>query len=129
MAKTIATQYGEFLNYDNLVRIGVITNWEDAEPDENGIITPDYEMIGTDTSGNQIPMGNYKTPEAAEAALKDLYLGDADHIGGAGNSHRHACGDHHQVPVLHNDLLCGQHIIFIIAGVCFHVFGSVCIAI
>ena len=39
MAKTIATQYGEFLNYDNLVRIGVITNWEDAEPDENGIIT------------------------------------------------------------------------------------------
>ena len=40
MAKTIATQYGEFLNYDNLVRIGVITNWEDAEPDENGIITP-----------------------------------------------------------------------------------------
>ena len=73
MAKTIATQYGEFLNYDNLVRIGVITNWEDAEPDENGIITPDYEMIGTDTSGNQIPMGNYKTPEAAEAALKDLY--------------------------------------------------------
>ena len=73
MAKTIATQYGEFLNYDNLVRIGVITNWEDAEPDENGIITPDYEMIGTDTSGNQIPMGTYKTPEEAEAALKDLY--------------------------------------------------------
>ena len=30
-------------------------------------------MIGTDTSGNQIPMGNYKTPEVAEAALKDLY--------------------------------------------------------
>ena len=34
MAKTITTQYGEFLNYDNLVRIGVVTNWEDAEPDE-----------------------------------------------------------------------------------------------
>ena len=30
-------------------------------------------MIGTDTSGNQIPMGNYKTPEEAEAALKDLH--------------------------------------------------------
>jgi len=32
-----------------------------------------YEMVGTDTSGNQIPMGNYKTPEAAEAALADLH--------------------------------------------------------
>ena len=73
MAKTITTQYGEFLNYDNLVRIGVVTNWEDAEPDENGIVTPDYEMVGTDTSGNHIPMGNYKTPEAAEAALADLH--------------------------------------------------------
>ena len=73
MAKTIATQYGEFLNYDNLVRIGVITNWEDAEPDENGIITPDYEMTGTDTAGNQIPMGIYATPDEAEAALKDLH--------------------------------------------------------
>lgn len=74
MAKTIATQYGEFLNYDNLVKIGIFTNWEDAEIDEeNGTITPDYEMIGTDTSGNQIPMGNYKTPEEAEAALKDLH--------------------------------------------------------
>lgn len=30
MAKTITTQYGEFLNYDNLVRIGVVTNWEDG---------------------------------------------------------------------------------------------------
>ena len=75
MAKTIATQYGEFLNYDNLVKIGIEMNWDDAEPDEDGIITPDYEMIGigTDTSGNQIPMGNYKTPEEAEAALKDLH--------------------------------------------------------
>lgn len=34
MAKTIVTQFGEFLNYDNLVRIGIITNWEDAEIDE-----------------------------------------------------------------------------------------------
>lgn len=47
MAKTIATQYGEFLNYDNLVKIGIEMNWDDAEPDENGIVTPDYEMIGT----------------------------------------------------------------------------------
>ena len=73
MAKTIATQYGEFLNYDNLVRIGIEMNWDDAEPDEDGIITPDYEMIGMDTSGNKIPMGNYATPEEAEAALKDLH--------------------------------------------------------
>ena len=73
MAKTIVTQFGEFLNYDNLVRIGIITNWEDAEPDENGIVKPDYEMVGTDTSGNQIPMGNYKTPDEAEAALADLH--------------------------------------------------------
>ena len=75
MAKTITTQYGEFLNYDNLVRIGIVTNWEDAEPDENGIVTPDYEMVGTDTSGNQIPMGNYKTPEAAEAASQTSTTG------------------------------------------------------
>ena len=34
MAKTIVTQFGEFLNYDNLVKIGVVTNWEDAEIDE-----------------------------------------------------------------------------------------------
>ena len=74
MAKTIVTQFGEFLNYDNLVRIGIITNWEDAEVDEeSGTITPDYEMIGTDTAGNQIPMGIYATPDEAEAALKDLH--------------------------------------------------------
>lgn len=74
MAKTIVTQFGEFLNYDNLVRIGIITNWEDAEIDEeSGTITPDYEMIGTDTAGNQIPMGIYATPDEAEAALKDLH--------------------------------------------------------
>ena len=73
MAKTIATQYGEFLNYDNLVRIGIEMNWDDAEPDEDVIITPDYEMIGMDTSGNRIPMGIYETPEEAENALKDLH--------------------------------------------------------
>ena len=27
MAKTIVTQFGEFLNYDNLVKIGIVTNW------------------------------------------------------------------------------------------------------
>ena len=74
MAKTIVTQFGEFLNYDNLVKIGVVTNWEDAEiNEENGTISPDYEMVGTDTSGNSIPMGIYKTPDEAEAALKDLH--------------------------------------------------------
>lgn len=74
MAKTIATQYGEFLNYDNLVRIGVITNWDDAEIDEeNGTIKPDFEMIGTDTAGNKIPMGIYDTPDEADNALKALH--------------------------------------------------------
>ncbi len=74
MAKTIVTQFGEFLNYDNIVKIGIITNWEDAEIDEeNGTIKPDYEMIGTDNGGNQIPMGIYETPDEAEAALKDLH--------------------------------------------------------
>lgn len=75
MAKTIVTQFGEFLNYDNIVKIGIETNWEDAEIDEeNGTITPpDYEMIGTDTAGTRIPMGIYATPEDAEKALKALY--------------------------------------------------------
>lgn len=74
MAKTIVTQYGEFLNYNNIVKIGIITNWEDAEiNEESGTIAPDFEIVGTDTGGTQIPMGNYKTPEEAETALKDLY--------------------------------------------------------
>ena len=30
-------------------------------------------MIGTDTAGNQIPMGIYATPDEAEAVLKDLH--------------------------------------------------------
>lgn len=30
-------------------------------------------MTGTDTAGNQIPMGIYATPDEAEAALKDLH--------------------------------------------------------
>ena len=28
MAKTIVTQFGEFLNYANIVKIGVETNWD-----------------------------------------------------------------------------------------------------
>ena len=74
MAKTIVTQFGEFLNYDNLVKIGIVTNWEDAEIDEeNGTIKPDYEMIGTDTAVNKIPMGIYETPDEADKALKALH--------------------------------------------------------
>lgn len=74
MAKTIVTQFGEFLNYANIVKIGIETNWEDAEIDEeNGTIKPDYEMIGTDTAGNKIPMGIYETPDEAEKALKALH--------------------------------------------------------
>lgn len=71
MAKTIVTQFGEFLNYDNLVRIGIITNWEDAEIDEeSGTITPDYEMIGTDTAGNQIPFAYISKKNREKDILK-----------------------------------------------------------
>ena len=63
MAKTIVTQFGEFLNYANIVKIGVETNWDDAEIDEeNGTIKPDFEMIGTDTAGNKIPMVSMTRP-------------------------------------------------------------------
>lgn len=74
MAKTIVTQFGEFLDYANIVKIGVETNWDDAEIDEeNGTIKPDFEMIGTDTAGNKIPMGIYDTPDEADNALKALH--------------------------------------------------------
>ena len=74
MAKTIVTQFGEFLNYANIVKIGVETNWDDAEIDEeNGTIKPDFDMIGTDTAGNKIPMGIYDTPDEADNALKALH--------------------------------------------------------
>lgn len=74
MAKTIVMQFGEFLNYANIVKIGVETNWDDAEIDEeNGTIKPDFEMIGTDTAGNKIPMGIYDTPDEADNALKALH--------------------------------------------------------
>ena len=74
MAKTIVTQFGEFMNYANIVKIGVETNWDDAEIDEeNGTIKPDFEMIGTDTAGNKIPMGIYDTPDEADNALKALH--------------------------------------------------------
>ena len=74
MSKTIVTQFGEFLNYANIVKIGVETNWDDAEIDEeNGTIKPDFEMIGTDTAGNKIPMGIYDTPDEADNALKALH--------------------------------------------------------
>ncbi|MBR1664081.1 MAG: hypothetical protein IJ696_07130 [Ruminococcus sp.] len=55
--KTIVTQYGEMLNYSNIIKIGVETNWEDAEIGEDGTIKPDFEMIATDINGNKIPMG------------------------------------------------------------------------
>ena len=74
MAQTIVTQYGDYLVYDNLVSIGIVTNWEDAEIDEeSGTISPDYEMIATDTSGNKIPMGNYATPDEAREAMAALH--------------------------------------------------------
>lgn len=74
MAKTIVTQFGELVNYDNIIKIGTNVNWDDAEIDEEtGTITPDFEMIGTDNSGNTIPFGIYPTMEDAENAVKALY--------------------------------------------------------
>ena len=72
MAKTITTQYGEFLNYDNLVRIGVVTNWEDAEPDENGIVTPDYEMVGTDVKNGEILLYHSSDYEEVMKVQRDI---------------------------------------------------------
>ncbi len=72
MAKTIYTQFDEMLNYDNIVKIGIKTNWEDAEIEEDGTIIPDFEMIGKDITGTEIPMGIYKTYEEAESAVKAL---------------------------------------------------------
>ncbi|MBR1422699.1 MAG: hypothetical protein IJ571_04570 [Ruminococcus sp.] len=73
MAKTIVTQFGEMLNYDNIVKISVVTNWEDAEISKDGTISPDFEMIGRDITGTDNPMGVYDTPEDAENAVKALY--------------------------------------------------------
>lgn len=73
MAKTIVTQFGEMVNYDHIVTISTRVNWEDAEIDEEtGSITPDFEMIGTDDSGNIIPFGIYPTMDDAENAVKAL---------------------------------------------------------
>ena len=71
---TIITQFGEYVIYENLTKIGISTNWEDAEIDENtGTIKPSFEMIGRDVSGMDIPMGIYDTYEEAEQALKELH--------------------------------------------------------
>ena len=42
MAKTIYTQFDEMVNYDNIVRIGIKTNWEDADIADDGTIDPDF---------------------------------------------------------------------------------------
>lgn len=71
---TIITQFGEYVIYENLVKIGISTNWEDAEIDEDtGTIKPSFEMIGRDVSGMDIPMGIYNTLEEAEQAMSDLH--------------------------------------------------------
>ncbi|MBP3249923.1 MAG: hypothetical protein J6M48_06170 [Ruminococcus sp.] len=72
MAKTIYTQFDEMVNYDNIVKIGIKTNWEDADILEDGTIVPDFEMIGKDVTGMEIPLGIYKTYEEAENAVKAL---------------------------------------------------------
>ena len=62
MAKTIYTQFDEMVNYDNIVKIGIKTNWEDADIADDGTIT-----------GLEIPIGIYKTYEEAEEAVKALH--------------------------------------------------------
>lgn len=70
--KTIVTQFGEMVNYRNIIKIGIETNWEDAEISEDGTIKPDFEMVGTDINGNKIPMGIYDDPVEAENAVKTM---------------------------------------------------------
>lgn len=65
MAKTIYTQFDEMVNYDNIVKIGIKTNWEDADISDDGTIDPDFEMVGRDIMGLEIPIGIYKTYEEA----------------------------------------------------------------
>ncbi len=73
MAKTIYTQFDEMVNYDNIVKIGIKTNWEDAEIDEEeGSIVLDYEMYGKDVTGIEIPFGLYSSRKEAEEAVKAL---------------------------------------------------------
>ena len=55
MAKTIYTQFDEMVNYDNIVKIGIKTNWEDADISDDGTIAPDFEMVGRDITGLEIP--------------------------------------------------------------------------
>lgn len=53
------------VNYDNIVKIGIKTNWEDADISDDGTIDPDFEMVGRDITGLEIPIGIYKTYEEA----------------------------------------------------------------
>lgn len=71
---TIITQFGEYVVYENLIKIGIFEDWEDAEIDkETGTPKPMYEMIGRDVSGMEIPMGIFNTEEEANKAMADLY--------------------------------------------------------
>ena len=70
VAKTIYTQFDEMVNYDNIVKIGIKTNWEDADISDDGTIAPDFEMVGRDITGLEIPIGIYKTYEEAEEAVR-----------------------------------------------------------
>lgn len=73
MVKTIYTQFDEMVNYDNIVKIGIKTNWEDADISDDGTIAPDFEMVGRDITGLEILIGIYKTYEEAEKAVKALH--------------------------------------------------------
>ncbi len=71
---TIITQFGEYVVYENLIKIGIYEDWEDAEIDKKtGFPQPMYEMVGRDVSGMEIPMGIFSTEEEANQAMADLY--------------------------------------------------------
>lgn len=56
-----------------IVKIGIKTNWEDADISDDGTIAPDFEMVVRDITGLEIPIGIYKTYEEAEEAVKALH--------------------------------------------------------
>lgn len=74
MFKAILTQYGEMVNYSNIITIKPNLNWDDAEVDgETGYINPVYEVLATDILGNNIQLGVFPTWEDAENAVKALF--------------------------------------------------------
>ena len=54
MAKTIYTQFDEMVNYDNIVKIGIKTNWEDADIADDGSILVVMSDTRPDESADEV---------------------------------------------------------------------------